>query len=177
VNGYLHVPADPTLMLKASYQAFPFFLLLKTQYSAITEIHGTLAQSLPPQFPQTHYYYNYHYCTPPCSPPTCQCTPCPQKTQLPKNQTHPPTPSKGSIKLHMLTNPSQPKQRRKKPRKGKHQANPATTTQLEPHNNTERGMFSEIAMNETEQEESKNEQEISKDEEGRSHNTSECMRK
>ena len=97
---YLHVPADPTLMLKASYQAFPFFLLLKTQYSAITNTHGTLAQSHHPQFPQTHYYYycNYHYCIPPCStPPTCQCTPCPhthttkKKTQLPKNQTHPKT--------------------------------------------------------------------------------------
>ena len=120
---YLHVPADPTLMLKASYQAFPFFLLLKTQYSAITNTHGTLAQSHHPQFPQTHYYYycNYHYCIPPCStPPTCQCTPCPhthttkKKTQLPKNQTHPKTPSKGSMKHHMLsTNLRTPPKQRK----------------------------------------------------------------
>jgi len=70
-------------------------------------------------------------------------------------------------------NPRQPKQRRKKPRKEKHQANPGSATQLKAHNNTERGTFSKIAMNETEQEESKNEQEISKD----GATTSECMRK
>ncbi|CAJ1970807.1 unnamed protein product [Sphenostylis stenocarpa] len=89
--------------------------------------------------------------------------PTSQKSNTPQN------PFKGiheAPHAHKVQNPHQPKQRRrKKSRKGTHQANP-----LEPRNKTEPGTFSEIAMNETEQEESKNEQEISKNEEGRSHN-------
>lgn len=152
---YLHVPADPTLMLKASYQAFPFFLFLKTQYAAITDTHGTLAERHPPQFPQTHYYYNYHYIIyiPPCYLPTCQCTPSPQqqKTQLPKNQTHPKTPSKWSMKLDIVTNlktPPKKREKKKQPRKGKHQANPSGTQLEEPHKGC---TLFEIAMKETEQ--------------------------
>ena len=84
--------------------------------------------------------------------------PTSQKSNPPQN------PFKGIHEApHALYKPQNPTKTKKvrKPRKGKHQANPKTTsgTQLEQNNSFKGSTFSEIAMKETEQNE---EEEISK---------------